>query len=205
MVNTVVKLAVAAITGYLLGSINTSLVVGKFYKIDIRKHGSGNAGVTNTLRILGKTAALLVLAGDALKGILACLTGHFLAGETGTIIGGGFSILGHNWPVYFGLKGGKGVLTSFAVMVFTDWKLAMVTLAVFMVVVLLTRYVSLGSIVGAVALPVAAVLLNRDVKIIIFSVLLGLLVIMRHRSNIERLINGTESRLGRNQGDDVKR
>jgi glycerol-3-phosphate acyltransferase PlsY len=196
----VIRLAISAVIGYLSGSINTSLVVSKFYKIDIRKHGSGNAGVTNTLRILGKTAALLVLAGDILKGILACLAGYLVAGETGTIIGGGFSILGHNWPVYFGFKGGKGVLTSFAVMVFIDWKLAMITLGVFLIIVLLTRYVSLGSIVGAVVLPVMAVLLNRDIKNIVFTILLGLLVIVRHRSNIERLVNRTESKLGRKAG-----
>lgn len=198
--DTIVRLAISAVIGYLAGSVNTSLVVGKFRKVDIRKYGSGNAGVTNTLRILGKSDALLVLAGDILKGIIACLAGYLVAGETGSIFGGGFAILGHNWPVYFGFKGGKGVLTSFAVMVFIDWQLALITLGVFLIIVLLTRYVSLGSVVGAVVLPVAAVLLNRDITNIIFSVLLGLLVIVRHRSNIERLVNGTESRLGRKAG-----
>jgi glycerol-3-phosphate acyltransferase PlsY len=196
----IIRLAISAVIGYLSGSVNTSLVVGRFRKVDIRKYGSGNAGVTNTLRILGKSAALLVLAGDILKGIIACLAGYLAAGKTGSIIGGGFSILGHNWPVYFGFKGGKGVLTSFAVMVFIDWQLALITLGVFLIAVLLTRYVSLGSVAGAVVLPVAAVLLNRDIKNIIFAVLLGLLVIVRHRSNIERLVNGTESRLGRKAG-----
>ncbi len=192
----VLKVIVSAIIGYLLGSINSSLIIGRFYGVDVRKHGSGNAGVTNTLRTLGKTAALLVLIGDMLKGILSCITGHYIAGEPGTIIAGAFAIIGHNWPLYFGFKGGKGVLTSFAVVAYIDWKLALLALVAFIIIVSITRYVSLGSIIGAVILPVSTILFKRSIEFIIFTIALGLLVIVKHRSNIERLINGTEAKLG---------
>lgn len=198
--DTILRIVISTAIGYLLGSINSSLVIGRFYRVDVRKHGSGNAGVTNTLRILGKTAALLVLIGDALKGIISCLVGYYIAGQTGAIVAGGFAIIGHNWPVYFGFKGGKGVLTSFAVMVFIDWKLAIIALGAFIVVVLLTRYVSLGSITGAIILPILAILFNRSIELIVFSIALGFLVIVKHHSNIERLINGTESKLGKKTG-----
>ena len=194
--NTVVSIAVSAVIGYLLGSINSSLIIGRFYGVDVRNHGSGNAGVTNTLRTLGKTAALLVLTGDILKGILSCLIGHYIAGEIGTIAAGAFAIIGHNWPLYFGFKGGKGVLTSFAVIAYIDWKMALIALGAFIIIVSITRYVSLGSIAGAVILPVVTILSVRGIEFIVFTIVLGLLVIIKHRSNIERLIKGTETKLG---------
>lgn len=197
---TITKFIVIAIIGYLLGSVNTSLVVGKFYSVDVRKHGSGNAGITNTYRTLGKSAALFVLVGDVLKGVLSCLLGYLIAGKTGAIVGGGFSIIGHNWPLYFGFKGGKGVLTSFAVMVFIDWKLAGIVFIVFLIIFLLTKYVSLSSIIGALALPITAILLNRDLEVVIFSVLLSLILIARHHSNIERLLKRTEPKFSRKAG-----
>jgi glycerol-3-phosphate acyltransferase PlsY len=194
--NIVLKVVLSSVIGYLLGSINSSLIIGRFYDIDIRTHGSGNAGVTNTLRTLGKTAALLVLIGDILKGILSCLIGHYIAGETGTIIAGASAIIGHNWPLFFGFKGGKGVLTSFAVVAYIDWKLALLALGAFIIIVSITRYVSLGSMVGAAILPILTILFIRSIEFIIFTIVLGLLVIVKHRSNIERLINGTEAKLG---------
>lgn len=193
----VLKVLISAVAGYLLGSINTSLVVGKFYGTDVRKHGSGNAGATNTLRTLGKTAALFVLIGDILKGILACLIGLMVFGRTGEIIAGSLAIIGHNWPLYFGFRGGKGVLTSFSVLLVIDYKIALLVLLAFIIVTLATRYVSLSSISAAVALPILAIILKRDLGLIVFYALLGLLVIIRHRSNIERLLKGTEPKIGK--------
>lgn len=193
----VLKVLISAVAGYLLGSINTSLMVGKFYGTDVRKHGSGNAGATNTLRTLGKTAALFVLIGDILKGILACLIGLMVFGRTGEIIAGSLAIIGHNWPLYFGFRGGKGVLTSFSVLLVIDYKIALLVLLVFIIVTLATRYVSLSSISAAVALPILAIILKRDLGLIVFYALLGLLVIIRHRSNIERLLKGTEPKIGK--------
>ncbi len=182
--------------GYLLGSINTSLIVGKLYGIDIREHGSGNAGMTNTLRTVGRKAALVVLAGDALKSVISCLAGLILAGEYGAIAGGLGAVAGHNWPVYFKFKGGKGVLTSFTAVLFLDWRIGLILLAVFAIVLLISRYVSLSSICAAAFFPVSATLLGRGAVFVVFSLIIALLIILRHQSNIGRLLNRTESRLG---------
>lgn len=189
-------MVVSAIIGYLLGSANSSLIVGKFYGTDIRKHGSGNAGTTNTLRTLGKKAALFVLMGDMLKGILAYLAGYLLTGiPLGGMIGGMCAILGHNWPLYFGFKGGRGVLTSLAVLLIMDWQTALVLLGVFIIIVLLARYVSLGSIAGAALLPIISAVFGRDVLHIIFSAAIGIMIIVLHHDNIKRLLGSTESKL----------
>lgn len=160
----VAVILIPAVIGYLLGSLNSSVIVGKFYGIDIRQHGSGNAGTTNTLRVLGKKAALFVLVGDLLKGILAYLVGYYILkaampaftgypvinSEVGGMIGGIAAIIGHILPVYFSFKGGKGVLTTLAVVFMIDWLAAVILLAIFVIIVAITRYVSLGSIIGAV-------------------------------------------------------
>lgn len=192
----VVKLVLAGVIGYLLGSVNASLVVGKFYGVDVRQHGSGNAGATNTLRTLGKTAAALVGIGDVLKGILACLVGRYIAGDLGLMLGGIGSILGHNWPVFFGFKGGKGIFTSFAVVLMMDWKIGLILLGIFVVIVAITRYVSLGSVVGAALFPLFGLLLNNGTEFVVLATILAVLAIYRHRANIQRLMSGTESKLG---------
>lgn len=190
------RLAIAAAIGYLLGSANASIIVGKFYGVDVRNHGSGNAGATNTLRTLGKSAAALVGVGDVLKGVIACLMGSYLAGDTGLMVGGFASVVGHNWPVYFNFKGGKGIFTSFAVVLMMDYKIGLILLGIFAVVVLLTRFVSLSSIVASVCFPVLAVVFNKGSDFIIIAVLTAALAVYRHRSNIKRLIEGTESKIG---------
>ena len=199
----VIRVILALLAGYLLGSINTSLVIGKFYKVDVRQHGSGNAGMTNTLRTLGKFPAMLVIVGDILKGILACVIGNIILSDTaelydsiGLMIGGLGSILGHNWPVYFGFKGGKGVLTTFAVIMMMGPLIGLILLSIFILIVLITRYVSLGSMIAAVLFPAVAFLMEKEIIFIIFAGVIGFLVIVRHKSNIERLINGEESKLG---------
>lgn len=195
-------IVLAAAIGYLLGSINTSLVVGKlFYKKDVRQYGSGNAGATNTLRTLGKTAAAIVVIGDLLKGILACLVGRWLAGETSAGVYGGeyaagiMAVIGHNWPLYFGFKGGKGVMTAFAVVLMFSPLAALICLLGFIVLVAITRYVSLGSIVAGVAFPLVAWLLGEPLLLVLTGVLLALLIIFRHAANIRRLLAGNEDKL----------
>lgn len=204
------KVVLAVFLGYLLGSANTSLIVGKFYGVDVRKHGSGNAGMTNTLRTLGKLPALLVIIGDILKGVLACIIGYYLFkagnaidvngiedhGSLGLLVGGVGSILGHNWPVYFGFKGGKGVLTTLAVILVAGPVQGLILLGIFMVIVALTRYVSLGSIIAASFFPFLAAVMGKGVVFTLFAAFVALLVILRHRSNIGRLIKGSESKLG---------
>jgi len=194
----VIWLILSGLLGYILGSANSSLIVGKFYGVDVRKHGSGNAGTTNTLRTLGKKAALLVLIGDMLKGVLAYAAGYYITGhgEIGGMIGGTVAVIGHVWPVYFGFKGGKGVLTSLAVLLMIDWLVALILLGLFIIIVLLTRYVSLGSVVCAALFPTLAVIMGRDAAVILFSAAIALLVIIMHRSNIQRLLKGKEAKLG---------
>jgi len=199
-----VKVVLVGIIGYLLGSANTSIIIGKFYGIDIRKHGSGNAGATNTLRTLGKKAALFVSIGDMLKGIIAALIGSLLIGDVenvgklGVMVGGISAVIGHNYPVYFGFKGGKGIFTSFAVALMMDWRIGLILLAVFIVVVALTRYVSLGSILAAILFPVVSLIpvFEKSLTFVSFSLIMAILAVVRHRANIVRILKGTESKLG---------
>jgi glycerol-3-phosphate acyltransferase PlsY len=185
----------AAAAGYLLGSLNSALIVGRFYGVDVRQHGSGNAGTTNTMRTLGKKAALFVLLGDIAKGLLAYAAGYFIfGGQLGGMIAGTAAIIGHIWPVYFGFKGSKGVLTTLAVLFMLDWRAALGLLCVFIVILALTRFVSLGSVIGAFLFPFVELLLGRNIETIIFSAIIAVLIIVMHRSNIKRLLSGTESK-----------
>ncbi|HBR01803.1 MAG TPA: acyl-phosphate glycerol 3-phosphate acyltransferase [Ruminiclostridium sp.] len=196
------RVVLSSIIGYLLGSVNTSIIVGKlFFKTDIREQGSGNAGATNAFRTLGKGAAAAVLAGDFLKGVISCLLGRYLGGElipgvyAGEYAAGLFAVLGHNWPVYFDFKGGKGVLTSFAVLLMFSPMAALICLAAFILIVALTRYVSLGSIIGAAIFPVAAYFCGGPSLLIAVGTFLASLIIIRHRANIQRLLEGSEKKL----------
>lgn len=198
----VFRIILSGIIGYLLGSINTAIIVGKlFYKTDVREHGSGNAGTTNTLRILGKGAAIAVFIGDFLKGVLACLIGRYLAGEiipgvfAGEYLSGLFAVLGHNWPVYFGFKGGKGVLTSFAVLLMFSPKSALICLVAFIIIVALTKYVSLGSIIGGVLFPIMAYFNGEPPLLVAVGAFLAILIVVRHNPNIHRLLAGNEKKL----------
>lgn len=192
----IVKIIAIPLLGYLLGSVNTSIIVGKIYGIDIRKHGSGNAGMTNTLRTLGKLPAILVILGDILKGIISCLIGMYIMGEIGLMLGGVAAILGHILPLYFGFKGGKGVLTSLAVILMMDYQLGLILLGIFLVILLITRYVSLSSMISAALFPLTAYIYDKTTTFIVFSILVAILLIFMHRANIKRLINGTESKIG---------
>ena len=200
------KILAALVLGYLLGSLNTAVIVGKIYDKDIRGHGSKSAGLTNTLRVLGKSAALFVLAGDILKGIVACLIGlslgvYVYSGEAmdcaSLLAAGAGAVVGHNWPVYFGFKGGKGALTAAAVLFMFDWVMALMSLGVFAITVALTRYVSLGTI-GATIFFVAISFIpvfGHTFYFYIFACLMAIIIVFKHRENIQRLLSGTENRL----------
>lgn len=201
----ILLLVIMAVAGYLLGSINGAVLISKiFYGSDIRTHGSGNAGTTNMLRTFGKKAAAGTFLVDLLKGVVAALLcglvmhllGKNFEYEMGACVGGGFSILGHNWPLYFGFKGGKGVLTSFAVLVVLAPLPTLCALGVFIVVVAIFRYVSLGSILAACTLPVFMWLFAGLAPVFYLGLCAAILLIARHYANIGRLIHGTESKLG---------
>jgi len=204
-----IKLVVIAAIGYLLGSVNSSLLVGRLYGVDVRKYGSGNAGATNTLRTLGKSAALFTTLGDLLKGFISCLIGFYLITgkgftmnifhrtsieDMGLMVGGLAAILGHNWPIYFRFKGGKGVLTSFIVILMMNWEIGLLALGLFIIIAAITRFISLGSILCAVVLPFIGLLLKQSIEFIVFSSILALLIVIRHKGNIERIIKGSESK-----------
>ena len=190
---------IAIIAAYLIGSISFSyLIAKKVAGIDIRKHGSGNAGATNTLRVVGKGAALLVFALDIIKAMFAVAIGYFLTQDATVMYGCGFAaIIGHNWPIFFQFRGGKGVATTIgatALMVFFP---ALVVGVVAILSIVITRYVSLGSIIFAIGLPISVWLAGEPVSFIWISTGIAILTLYRHLDNIKRLTKGTESRIGK--------
>lgn len=198
----VFKLFLSVIAGYLSGSINASLIISKFYyKKDIREFGSGNAGATNTLRTFGKGAAAAAFVLDFAKGILACAAGRLIAGHIegygwiGTYLAGFAAVIGHNWPVFFRFKGGKGVLTTFAVILFISPLPALICFGIFVIVVALSGFVSLGSLIAVVCWPLVSYFFDMPALMLVMAVLLETLIVIRHKDNIKRLINGTENRL----------
>ena len=203
-----------ALGAYLLGSIPTGFLVAKAKGIDIRKTGSGNIGATNAMRVLGKPAGIFVLLADAAKGYAACWVGIYIyanfspsAGGLSAmfdqmnncvIIAGICAVLGHNYTCWLKFKGGKGIATTAGVyLALAPWAL-LVALAVFILAILLTRYVSVGSIAGAIALPATVwVMTPHNLFLGIVTTALGALAIYKHKSNIQRLLAGTENRLGK--------
>lgn len=200
-------LIVLAIISYMIGSISSAILVGKIISgDDIRSHGSGNAGATNALRTYGKGAAALVTLGDCLKTVVCCLLAIAAAHITplgientklAIYVAGIGAVLGHNFPAYFGFKGGKGILVSITALMFADWRIALIVMIISISVMVITRYVSLGSVLGAVLFIAAALIFKRgDIQYMVFAIVLALIAIYKHRANISRLIHGTESKVG---------
>jgi acyl phosphate:glycerol-3-phosphate acyltransferase len=194
--------ALTFLLGFILGSIPSGYLVGRAKGVDIRKHGSGNIGSTNVLRTLGKGPGYLVFACDALKGVAAVLLAYRIfpsLGDLGAIVAAVGCILGHNFTPWLRFKGGKGIATSLGVLIALLPLASVIVLTFWIVVFLATRFVSLASILAAAALPVVVWLLSGIVTLFWFSLLIGVLAIARHRQNIERLANGTESRFTRRE------
>ncbi len=198
------------VLSYLLGSISPGAIAGRLKGVDLRQHGSGNLGFTNALRVLGPAAGVPVLVVDVLKGVAAVLLiasipgADSLLGETGIrLLAGIAAIAGHVWPAFAGFRGGKGVATACGVFLAMAPVATAAALVVWGAVVLTTKYVSAASIAAAAALPCAVAIWQRmtgerEPLILAAAVLIAVVVIVRHRGNIRRLLNGTESRLGRN-------
>jgi glycerol-3-phosphate acyltransferase PlsY len=193
------------IVAYLLGSMPTSVIIGKkFYGIDIREYGSGNAGATNTFRILGKKAGIPVLIIDILKGFSATSLVLFittLVPSTEQFVNtqlayGIAAILGHLFPVFAGFRGGKGIATLLGMVLAVHPPAAGICILIFIVILLITKYVSLGSILGSVAFPFLIVFVYHTTikSLIIFGIAIAILVILTHQKNIERLLRGEESK-----------
>ena len=196
-----------AIIAYAIGSVNFSIIFSKkLAGFDVREKGSGNAGTTNMLRSVGKGAAALTLICDILKGVAAVLVAWGIAkiakNETPEIliqIAGFFAVVGHTFPVYFGFKGGKGVATALGILLLTNWQIGLICLVFAILVMALTRMVSLGSIMAAVLFPVLTIFITENYLVsgnyIIFGIAMAVLVIFNHRSNLKRIYKGEENKL----------
>lgn len=220
-----IQMIIVAAIGYLIGSISFSILVTRFFKnkSDIRDMGSGNAGFTNVLRSVGKLPAILTMIGDFSKGIIACLIGQwffslidfpgvpdFCIVQYGMYIAGIACLIGHVYPCFFEFRGGKAVLTALSLIIMTDWRVAALCLSLFLIIVITTRLVSLGSILAAVSYPIftfivtyfcdyigksRTVTFGYTVIVTTLSFFVGVFVIYKHRKNIERLLNGEEKKI----------
>lgn len=187
---------ILTVFAYLFGNISPSVIIsGLILKSDIRTHGSGNAGATNITRVMGKRFGALVFILDALKGAIPSLVGFLYGGVEVSYICGIAAVLGHVFPVFLKFKGGKGVATSFGAAIVFSPTFALISISVFILIVLLTKYVSLGSVLGTCTFPILNLVFKKETGITILSFVFALIIIYSHRSNIAKLINGTESKI----------
>ncbi len=192
------------VAAYLLGSIPSSVWIGRrFYGVDVREHGSGNAGFTNTVRVLGWKAGLPVFLMDILKGYLAVSLAHFSSLMPSSIafinlqlLLGAAGVLGHIFPVYVGFKGGKGVATLLGLLLAVQPQVTLICMAIFVVVFLSTRYVSLSSMTAGIAFPILNIFVfhTSAMSLVVFSMIVSILLLLTHQKNIERLLKKEESR-----------
>ncbi|QHQ62228.1 glycerol-3-phosphate 1-O-acyltransferase PlsY [Anaerocolumna sedimenticola] len=196
------KILICLIIGYGFGCFSTAYVIGKANNIDIRNYGSGNAGTTNALRTLGWRAGFLTFLGDAIKAIIPVLLVRFMMqndsyGQLLPLYAGLGVVLGHNFPFWLKFKGGKGIAATGGVMFAFDWRLGIAALVLFLIVVVLTRYVSLGSLMISLLFPVWIVIMySGNLHMLIVSLIFTVSAFIKHRSNMKRLINGTENKIG---------
>lgn len=184
-----------ALIGYLVGSIPFSYLVGKkATHLDLRQHGSGNLGATNVIRVAGKKAGIIAFLLDLLKGILSYWIGALLLGLPGAALACGFAIFGHSYSVFMKFKGGKGVATAFGITLVFNPLMALLMLAVQFIIVKLTHYMSLGSIISAVTLPLWGWLFGMPEPFLWLAFFIAIFVPYRHRANLVRLFKGTENR-----------
>ena len=208
-----VKLGIIAVLSYLLGSLNFGVILSNTVKKeDVRDSGSGNAGTTNMMRTYGKTLGLLTIAGDILKVMVAIWIAFRIMGVEefkATLdsvsdypqvvlksFAGLFAVLGHIFPCFFKFKGGKGVATSGGMVIMIDWRIALILLVIFALTILITKYVSLGSILMAVFYPVFIGIFYKDIILVLIAMVFTIIVVVAHRENVKRLINHTENKIG---------
>jgi len=193
------KHVVLLVISFILGSIPFGIIIAKAKGVDLKKVGSGNVGATNVLRSLGKWPAILTLLGDVLKGTAAVAIGRYLGvGPVYEGLAGISAILGHNFSLFLGFRGGKGVATSLGVLSIFSPQTALVTFIIWLVVVIFTKYSSLGAIVSFGLLPINILLFN-DKERLLAAILITILIFIRHRENIQRLMNGTERKIGQRE------
>ncbi|WP_405760049.1 glycerol-3-phosphate 1-O-acyltransferase PlsY [Anaerovibrio slackiae] len=188
---------VAAAISYLLGSIPNGLILGKaIWGVDLRQHGSKNIGATNAWRTIGKAGGISIFVLDFLKGAISAYLGLHLGGsELAGVLCGILAIAGHSWSVFLAFKGGKGVATGLGVIAALMPMVTLIVFAVWFAIVYFTGYVSLGSIVGAALVPILTLFFGLHTEFLILGLIAAVFIIYRHKSNIERLLNGTESKI----------
>ena len=187
----------AIIASYLIGSIPFGLIIGKLWaNLDVREYGSGNIGTSNVLRTVGPVAAIIVFALDVAKGAVAVYLGSLVGGDLVKILAGVAAIAGHNWPIYLKFKGGKGIATSLGAVISLTPVIALILLGLWIAIVGITRYISLGSLAAAVLFPIFLIISHAPLTYILAGVLISAFAIYRHRSNIQRLLAGTEHKIG---------
>ncbi len=190
------ELTLTIIVAYLIGNLSPSYVIGKLAKnIDIREHGSGNAGATNVLRVMGKKFAALTFIVDALKGVLAVIVVRYFFGEDYAMVAGIFVVVGHNWPVILKFKGGKGVATSIGLILVIHPFYGLMAMLIGIVTLLITKIVSLGSMVGMTSFAILVLIFSRDYAL--FAVVLATMSLYRHKDNIHRLMRGEEKTISK--------
>ena len=198
MLINIIGWTLVGVIAYLLGSLNSAIIISKSkYKQDIRSFGSGNAGLTNMLRVYGKDGALLTLAGDITKQLLSVLVGAFLLGRYGAYLAGLFCMIGHIFPIYYRFKGGKGVLTAATMILLIDPLVFIVLFIIFALTLAITRYVSLSSIIAAISYPATLSIANGNHPHIFelgFALFVAAVVIIMHRSNLRRLFRNEENK-----------
>jgi len=193
------------VLGYLIGSIPFGVIAGRLTRgIDVRDYGSGSMGMTNVIRIVGARAGVLVLLADMAKGAAAVALAWLIFGSDmvawGQVAGGAAAVIGHSWPVYIGFRGGRGVTTGFGALLVISWPVGLISFAIFIAVVGLSRYMSLGSMLAGLAMLVAMIpFVVFDLEpfaYLVFGLIVVPLIIFRHRGNIQRLLAGAEPKIG---------
>lgn len=193
------KILLIILISYFIGNISTGYILGKVLKkSDIRTMGSGNAGATNALRVYGIGFGVLTLLFDGLKGFLAAYIGNKILGYNGALLASLFVVIGHDWPALMKFKGGKGIATSIGVLAYLHWPTALGCVLLGIIIIILTKYVSLASISAAGLVSIIGLILKRpfDFKFFLLTLVLGMIAIYKHKDNIDRLRKGTESKLG---------
>ena len=201
---------IIAVIAYLIGSINFSVIISKrMAGFDVREKGSGNAGTTNMLRSIGVKAAVITLLCDILKGVvvilIAILIGNIVDGLDDALLvqlAGIFVIIGHTFPIFFGFKGGKGIATSLGVLLMINWQIGLICLVFALILMAITRMVSVGSIAAAILFPVLVVFIGQNYIVpvnnwsyLIFSIIIAILVLFNHRENLKRIFTGKENKI----------
>ena len=191
----ILRYIICAVIAYLLGSISSGILLTRNSGHDIRKEGSGNTGASNALRVFGVRTGLITFICDILKAVAAVLIGKALAGEYGGMLAGLFVIIGHNWPVFFGFKGGKGIACSCAVVLFNFPLPGAIAILLCIAAIALTRYISVGSMLLLISYAVILCITKPFWPYGVWAVVLAVMAVARHHGNIRRLLNGTENKL----------